>query len=204
MPMSDVNNPNNAQDQARRGSDWGSALHNAAMAGDAMAIERLLGDGADPRLPNRAGITPLRLAIHANQPESIAALCAGGPETIAHQAHGAYPLLVEAAQMGRGDCVLALLTAGADPSVATEMGNTALHWAARSNDAQMAKALLDFGANPFAVDNQGKTPMQQGGPGRTEASEAIAVKAREWTSNQALAARNGRIQPEKARSPRSR
>jgi len=202
MSELDANTTSHApHNHAHRASDWGSALHNAAMLGDCAAIERLLGAGADPRLANRAGMTPLRLAIHANKHEAIKVLCAGGPETISDEAHGAYPLLVEAAQMERPDCVRALLAAGADPNVATNLGNTALHWAARTNAINMAQALLDAGANPFAVDKQGKTPMEQGGPGRAEASKVIAAEAMQWISKQALASLNGLPQTEKARSP---
>jgi ankyrin repeat protein len=64
--------------------------------------------------------------------------------------------LVEAAD----EIALALLHGGADPNAGDVSGVTPLHWlSCRPWGIGVAQILLEWGANPMAEDNQGRTPF---------------------------------------------
>src|SRR5688572_22914420 len=75
--------------------------------------------------------------------------------------HAAGPAPVADAAMARNrDAVKALLTNGADVNAAQGDGMTALHWAARNGDAELAQMLLFAGANVKAATRLGGyTPL---------------------------------------------
>ena len=58
----------------------------------------------------------------------------------------------------------ALLRRGADPNVAVlqegSKGNTPLHFACLLEKHKHAEMLLEYGANPLAVNQHGQTPFQ--------------------------------------------
>ena len=65
-----------------------------------------------------------------------------------------------AAMKGDGERVEALLAAGEDVNVAQGDGSTALHWAAHRNDPQMARLLIEAGADIGATTRVGDlTPL---------------------------------------------
>lgn len=51
------------------------------------------------------------------------------------------------------------LTGGADPLIRNEMCVTPLHSAAMNGDKDCVEILLQYGADPDAVDGDGKTPL---------------------------------------------
>ena len=55
--------------------------------------------------------------------------------------------------------MMALLGAGADPTVQTEEGETPLHRAAAYGTGEAVTILLEVGADPKARDNDGKLPF---------------------------------------------
>src|SRR5262249_22564637 len=55
--------------------------------------------------------------------------------------------------------VRALLKQNANPNTPQADGTTALHWAARWDDVEIASALIRAGANPQAPNRDGATPM---------------------------------------------
>lgn len=67
---------------------------------------------------------------------------------------------VDAVRENRIDDVRELLSDGADVN-AQDMfgGNTGLHWAARQGWSEMARLLLDNGANPNARNDDNQTPL---------------------------------------------
>src|SRR5262245_15570831 len=67
--------------------------------------------------------------------------------------------LADAAMQRNGQAVRALLKQNADVNAPQADGTTALHWAARWDDVDMASALIRAGANPQAPNRDGATPM---------------------------------------------
>lgn len=61
--------------------------------------------------------------------------------------------------------VYALINAKCDLTVKDENGWTPLHWAAQVQDLKGVQILLEFGANPNAVDFEGATPLHVAGDG---------------------------------------
>jgi ankyrin len=68
--------------------------------------------------------------------------------------------LADAAMKGNKDAVRALLVRKANVNAPQVDGATALHWAVRSDDIEMADLLIRAGANASAVTREGVTPMQ--------------------------------------------
>src|SRR5690606_37738090 len=68
------------------------------------------------------------------------------------------PELVGAAKAGDTRTALALLRE-ADANAAETDGTTALHWASRNDDIELASALLEAGADPAARNRYGVTPL---------------------------------------------
>lgn len=150
-------------------------------------IEALLAAGADPDLPYTKGIpertvqaeievpegaTPLDRAAAANDFEVIEALVAHGADPSVATADGTTPLMLltgysRAAFGGppkvAGDpkrlaVVRLLLEHGAAVDAAqSESGNTALHYAAMRNAADLVALLREFGADDGIENAQGKT-----------------------------------------------
>ncbi len=72
-----------------------------------------------------------------------------------------FPLLaaVRDTLSGRASIVAMLLANGADPKVTDAEGRTALHFAARYSELDVAAQLLDAGARLETPDREGKTPL---------------------------------------------
>ena len=67
--------------------------------------------------------------------------------------------LADSAMRKDTQSVRTLLKQNADTNAAQPDGTTALHWAARWDDVEIAAALIRAGANPRAVNRDGATPM---------------------------------------------
>ena len=68
--------------------------------------------------------------------------------------------LCYAVEEGYRDCVKELLNCKADPEMPVdEEGHIAVHFAARKNDRNILKLLLDYGANSEVKDNDGKAAI---------------------------------------------
>ncbi len=147
-------------------------------AGDRVAVVRcLLQHGADPHLPAYDQASALDLWSYEGDASVVQVLlehpadpnlgCAPSGETPLHYATsmGHKP--------GRAECVKLLLTAGADPNRAANVGiptlaymrdicvrgETPLHRAAIHGDEQMIQHLLDHGADPSIKDAHGESPL---------------------------------------------
>jgi hypothetical protein len=119
------------------------ALIRAARSSDLEAMRVLIEAGANPSLRDekRGGITPL-LAVTM------------GPEL---------PSLIEAERRPtEAEAIPAidfLLDHGVDPSIANDMGTTALHMAAMRNYPGIIKHMAERGANLNVKDLEGLTPL---------------------------------------------
>jgi hypothetical protein len=130
--------------------------------------------GQGPRLSKSAPLArTLVEMIHAGEVESLAGLLTEHPglasaRTVDEKGGSGTPLHAAADWPGffpRGPEVVAvLIAAGADPSAAVEgswHAETPLHWAASSDDVEVARALIDGGADIEATGASiaGGTPL---------------------------------------------
>ena len=69
--------------------------------------------------------------------------------------------LVEAAERGDRQTVLALIEQGADVNAAHPNGTTALHWAVHQNDVDLVRRLIKAGADVRVENDFGATPMSE-------------------------------------------
>jgi len=133
-----------------------TALHLAAASRSATATEALLAAGAAVDARDKAGQTPLLLAM---EKATTHVLIAHGANVNA-RAHDRSTLLMRAALQRDPAWVKMLLTSGADVNAANDKGWTALHYAAVKGQTQIVEALLAAGANINAKTHDGATPLR--------------------------------------------
>jgi hypothetical protein len=114
------------------------------------------------------GDTALHIAAAAYRPEVVRQLIDRGADVQAKNRHGEEPL--HAAAVGspgssywsppaQAACIVALLTAGANPNTINKRGVSPLHVAVRTRSAAAARTLLEHGADPALKNKSGSTPM---------------------------------------------
>lgn len=126
-------------------------LIEAAKAGDADAVERLLADGVSVGATEIDGTTALHWAAHHDRPQIAGLLLDAGAAVNATNRYGVTPLAL-AAVSGGAAMITRLLEAGADPNLPNPEGETPLMTAARTGDAGSIAALLAHGAEVDAVE----------------------------------------------------
>lgn len=131
-----------------RDSLGGTALHDAAWAGDLKMAELLLDSKADPNLAHlEGGSTPLHYAVITNHPELVELLLARGAKLKTMSASGATALHL-AANRGFVNIVVLLLAKGFEVDTPDAKGSTALDEAAWKGEAEVVKLLLARGGKP--------------------------------------------------------
>ena len=153
-------------------NDFGlSPLHEAARRTDDPAmITALVEAGAELEVWTMShhgedGLSPLHEAVEGGHPSVVAALLAAGADVHARDKEdGPTPLH----RARNPEIVALLLEAGADIGARAHFrwpfdfpDMTPLHAAARWGNAAVFLALLEAGADPEALDAEGKTPMDQ-------------------------------------------
>jgi uncharacterized protein len=128
--------------------DGSTALHWAAIKGDAEMARMLIYAGANVRATTRIGAyTPLYLAAKGGYSDVVAALLAGGADAKAVTANGTTPLMIAAAA-GDTRSITSLIENGADiNAVDGAKGETPLIFAAGFNRTEAVKLLLARGAD---------------------------------------------------------
>lgn len=152
----------------------------AARKGDGLPVARLLKARADPNLRTVNGANALHAAVIAPKAEATALLLREGanPNVQAFDAK-ASPLML-AASGGKGAAFSLLLAQGAIPDLKDANGETALFYAIRAEQDGLATALLDAGASPSIISDNGETPAQLFALVRQKRqAQAAAVKAEE-------------------------
>ncbi len=137
----------------------GTELPDAAMNGDANAIQTLLERHVDVNAAQADGATALHWAVYRGDLATAAALVKAGASVTQANRDGATPLSL-ACQNGSPDLVRLLLDAGADANETLPNGETALMMAARTGNADTLALLIERGANVNATENlRGTTPL---------------------------------------------
>ncbi len=148
----------------------------AVERGDIDAVNRLISEGADVKVENDKGETPLHIAAVWGHKEVVEALLDKGANVNAEDEEGNTPLvlttdeeiktllqstakLLEVAKSGNIQEVNSLISEGAKVNVKDQDNKTPLHWAAEKGHKEVVEALLDKGANVDAEDENGATPL---------------------------------------------
>jgi ankyrin repeat protein len=151
--------------------DGETPLMSASRAGRVEAVRALLAAGADPNAVTYQHETALMWAAVEGHTEVVKALLAAGADPnrktrltrIHERKHadhptGGFTALMFAAREGHEETVRALVAGGADPNLTNGDGATAMVIAIVNDRFDLAKTLLDLGADPndgslyFAVD----------------------------------------------------
>ena len=137
----------------------------------------LLDRGADIEARDVPGRPPLHWAAYEDRPEAARLLLERGASTGIRvpvegvlegrlirvnrlQAKGRSTPSTVAVQGGSAEVLRLLRDHGVDLNGATSKGDTALHWAATENRAELATLLLDWGADAKATNDAGQTPCE--------------------------------------------
>jgi ankyrin repeat protein len=118
-----------------------TALHRAAMLGDAARARALLEDGANVNARNKYLYTPLAHAVIAHDPATVQVLIEHGADVAAKRRRGFTPLY-DAAADGQVEIIELLLAAGADPRQPTEFGYEPLFTAVHHGHIKATERLL--------------------------------------------------------------
>ena len=136
-----------------------TALHWAAYQDDLDLVDRLLRAGANPRAPNRYGVTPLSLACTNANVAMVERLLEAGADANA-SLPGGETVLMTAARTGRVGAVRALIARGADVHAKESRdGQTAMMWAAAEGHVEVLEALIQAGADFKTPLDSGFTPL---------------------------------------------
>lgn len=109
-------------------------------------------------------LASLMAAARSGRPENIGLLLGAGADPFGRCPMGMTALHWAALRQTEGLGIRLLLAAGCDPNERDRFGNTALHLAVRrsvDHGTAVAEALLKGGADPLAVNKEGKTPSRQ-------------------------------------------
>ena len=133
------------------------AVADAAMAGDAAEVRRLLEEGAAVDAPQADGTTALHWAVRWDDHETAGLLIRAGASLDAANHAGSTPMRL-ATVNGSAAMIERLLDAGLDPDAALSPdGDTALMMAARTGRPDAVRVLLDRGADVDRAETWGGT-----------------------------------------------
>ena len=139
--------------------DGATALHWAAHWNDRNTAELLIGAGAHVNAADDEGVTPLSLACLNASSAMVATLLQAGANPNLARSTGETPLMT-AAHTGSAAVVKLLLDHGAGVGAKeTARGQSALMWAVAYNHPEIARLLLERGADAHARSANGFTPL---------------------------------------------
>lgn len=130
---------------AARGPAGSTPLMTAALHGDAALVRRLIAAGADPNAVNGAGATALMWAVP--DPVKMQILLDVGADANARSDDRRSPLLVASSTVGAAPALRLLLEYGADPFVWQAADPSPLREAARVDDVEMFRLLMEYGVS---------------------------------------------------------
>jgi ankyrin repeat protein len=181
--------------------DGTTALHWAAIKGDAEMAQLLLAAGANHRATTRLGAyTPLYLAARGGHPAVVAALLSAGADVKAVTSNGTTPLMIAAAS-GDTRTITTLIENGSDINARDKAkGETPLMFAAAFNRVEAIKLLLARGADHkatttivdlFALTAPEEEQMARGRGAAAPARADIAGATRGYRYNELISSQGG-------------
>src|SRR5689334_12684732 len=120
-----------------------STIADAAQSKNAIAVKKLLKDGADVNGAQGDGMTALHWAALNGDAEIAQMLLYAGANVGARTRLGGYTPLHLAAQMGNAAVIAPLIAAGASVSATTATGATPLMEAAHSGNVEVVRTLIE-------------------------------------------------------------
>ena len=136
------------------------ALHLAAKQGyTAMCLELLSRPNTKVNIQDRAGWTPLHLAVNKGREETVRALLDQQADPNLATTDGTVPM--HRAVASYGTIARLLLDHGAEVKRHDARGQGVLYWAAGQNDVELRRRLLDKGAGPKTQTILGDQPLHR-------------------------------------------
>ena len=167
FPGGDVGLREVSEEERKLYRDFGTAIHNKNME----RLRELAQSSPDAvNVHDIGGHTPLFQAIVNRNVEAAKWLIENGADVNAMTNTGINPLKECIQTFDDSDegveLVKRMLAAGADPGTHVKdgvavHGFTALHYAAGTGSAEVARLLLEAGADPYALNRLGKTPLER-------------------------------------------
>ena len=148
-------------DVDERDRDGATALYLHADQGHAQIVKLLLQERwqCDVNANDHVGRTALQMAAKGGHTEAVAALLAAGANAD-HRDEAGETALYYACAAGSAPVARLLLEAGADvQATASSMGWSALHAAAWRGHLEVVLVLNRFGADPHAMNHDGRTAL---------------------------------------------
>lgn len=145
--------------------EWGMALSDEAFAravseGNEEAVELFLRAGFSPDARNSKGVPAVSLAIRSRHRNIVQKLIERGADVNVSSADRGDTPLMEAAVRGEPEILEDLLKNGADLNVQNENLQTALMLAIGESYIQIAKRLIEAGAQDIGPDELGMTALK--------------------------------------------
>ena len=135
-----------------------TALHIVSLKGDEELVRLFIKYGANPEIKNKAGKTPLMIAVQEGNAKASQALIESDIELTKIQDQEKNTLLALAVIGGRTDIVKLLTRTGAiQINSKNELGKTALMYASEFGEEEQVQLLLDAKADKALKSNDGMT-----------------------------------------------
>ena len=145
-----------------RGPHGSTPLMTAALYGDADMVKRLLKAGADPNGKNGAAATALMWAVPDR--DKMQLLLDAGADVNARSDDRRTAVVIASGIVGAAPALSLLLDYGADPFVSRPTDPSPLREAARVDDAEMFRLLLEYGVSPKGADGAPATFLRTNCP----------------------------------------
>lgn len=133
----------------------------------------LLGAGADPLLPDQAGWSPIRIAVHDGHLDLLGLFLDGGARL--DDEIKADCLVDAAAHGGQAEAIRFLIKRGMDFQGQRPVGHTPLHTAAWMAFPDCVEALLEAGAEAGVTNHQGLTALGEAERRLAGTEEALGI-----------------------------